>query len=146
MSDQTQQTIQQPPYVRVLPDTFLQGLVDTVNIRGFEIGITLHVGGFLVSGKMVGVDKYFEGFASAFTAGWTDEEAASSMREQLTALGKGSVGDEAAADRLLPQCIHLSDAHFFNTNGNPIPGNRSVLWRGRLSEVAGFSLGTLYKA
>jgi hypothetical protein len=39
--------------------------------------------------------------------------------------------------------VHLMDARFFNTTGNPIPGNRGVWWRARLAEVSGFSMGVL---
>jgi hypothetical protein len=50
-------------------DWFLQKLVNMANYGGFEFGITLQIGGFLVSGVLVGGAKYFDGFAADFASG-----------------------------------------------------------------------------
>jgi hypothetical protein len=44
-----------------------------------------------------------------------------------------------------PNYIHLKEAKFFLPSGagKPIPANQGVWWRGRLSEVSGFILGSL---
>ncbi|WP_235202338.1 hypothetical protein, partial [Bordetella holmesii] len=41
-----------------------------------------------------------------------------------------------------PNYIHLSDALFFTTDGEPI-SLQPTLWRGRLAQVDGFILGKL---
>ncbi|BBI98466.1 gas vesicle protein [Ferrigenium kumadai] len=122
-------------------DWFLQSLVNMAN-DGIEIGVTLQVSGLLVSGVLAGGKSYFEGFAEDFSSGLNDPEAAESVRGSFAKYGEiyKKEGDDAPP---LPQYIHLKNARFFNTSGNPIPGNKGVWWRGRISEVAGFTLGSL---
>lgn len=128
------------------PDWFLQSLVNIVNGKDFEFGITLQVSGFLISGNLVCGKRYFEGFAEDFSNIFAaTPEAAASTKRSFAQFGKiyEKAGDEKVPD---PQYIHLKNARFFNTSGNPIPGNKGVLWRGRLSEVASFFLGNLSTA
>ena len=131
------------------PDWFLQSLVSIVNKNPIDFGITLQVAGFLVSGNLIGGAKYFEGFASDFASFLKDDaEAAETVKKVFTEQGSSiykTEGDEAE-DSPPPTFIHLKNARFFNTSGNPIPGNRGVWWRGRISEVSGFILGTLSPA
>ncbi|MDX1319990.1 MAG: hypothetical protein R3207_07420, partial [Oceanospirillum sp.] len=47
-------------------DWFLENLVNTVNGSDIEIGITLQMDGFLVSGYIVNGRKYFDGFSGEF--------------------------------------------------------------------------------
>jgi hypothetical protein len=128
------------------PDWFLQMLVGWVNKFPFDFGITLHVAGFLVSGSLVGGAEYFRGFAEEFSGAMPgDREIAESFRKSITDLGEAYKTDdkEPEEERPLPMFIHLKNARFFTTSGNPIPGNRGIWWRGRVSEVSGFTLGTL---
>ena len=125
-------------------DWFLQSLVNMAN-NGIEVGVTLQVSGLLVSGVLTGGKAYFEGFAEDFSGGLNDPEVAESVRSSFAKFGdiyKKEDGDEPPP----PQYIHLKNARFFNTSGNPIPGNKGVWWRGRISEVAGFTLGSLGQA
>ncbi|MEJ2046344.1 MAG: hypothetical protein P8X74_22405 [Reinekea sp.] len=122
-------------------DWFLQRLVNIVNSVGLTFGITLNVGGFLVSGQLVGGKEYFEGFGGDFAGVFAGSESAENIQESFA-----KHGDIYSADNETPpppSYIHIKEAKFFNTNGNPIPGNRGVWWRGRLSQVDGFSLGSL---
>jgi hypothetical protein len=122
-------------------DWFLQNLVNMANSNGLNFGITLNVGGFLVSGQLVGGKEYFEGFGSDFASPFGDSEAAEDIRASFAQHGDiYSSGDEAVPP---PSYIHIKEAKFFNTNGNPIPGNKGVWWRGRISQIDGFSLGSL---
>ena len=129
-------------------DWFLECLVTTVNNTGLEIGITLQMDGFLVSGFLVNGGKYFEGFSSEFVtetaAHFGAGEALESIQSAFSTYANmyaPKEGDEAAVDTA--NYIHLQDARFFNTSGAPIPNNRGMWWRGRISEVNGFILGTL---
>lgn len=129
------------------PDWFLQTLVDMVNKSPIDFGITLQVAGFLVSGNLINGAEYFKGFASDFTSAIPgDSEVVESIRKSYADLGEIYKTDEKEADkedRPLPTFIHLKNARFFNTSGNAVPANRGVWWRGRISEVSGFILGTL---
>lgn len=125
-------------------DWFLQNLVSMVNGRDLEIGITLQANGFLVSGLLVSGHKYFEGFGSDFASAFSVQEDAEVIRESYAKFG-GIYTTELPADSEIapPNFIHLKNAKFFNTHGNPIPGNRGVWWRGRVSQIDGFILGSL---
>ncbi len=126
-------------------DWFLASLVDIVNRSNVELNVTLLVSGFLVSGTVVGGAKYFDGFASEFVSGLGDDAATPKIREWLSSHGEiYKPAQGADADRL-PEIsyIHMKNARFFHSAGNPIPGNRGVWWRGRLAEVSGFMMGLL---
>ncbi|MGP4073019.1 gas vesicle accessory protein GvpU [Piscibacillus sp. B03] len=41
------------------------------------------------------------------------------------------------------QYIHLKDAQVYNGDQKPTPSKTKFLWRGKLSEVDGFFLGTI---
>lgn len=123
-------------------DWFLQNLVDWANQHNFSFGITLNVGGFLVSGSLIGGKEYFDGFGEDFVSAYEDQELAEKIKNIIAKNGElYTISDEK--DVPPPTYIHLKDARCFNTNGNPIPGNRGVWWRGRISEVDGFSIGSL---
>ncbi|MGP9499720.1 gas vesicle accessory protein GvpU [Halomonas sp. 86] len=142
MTDET--TNAEPAPFAVPHDWFLQSLVNMAN-DGIEVGVTLQVSGLLVSGILASGKAYFEGFAEDFSSGLNDPEAAESVRDSFAKYGEiyKKEGDDAPPP---PQYIHLKNARFFNTSGHPIPGNKGVWWRGRISEVAGFTLGSLGQA
>ena len=122
-------------------DWFLQDLIEIANSGKMSFDITLTVGGFLVSGTLVGGKEYFEGFGEEFSFG-LKEAAAEKVKAAFAKNGK--VYDTSAnSPSMLPSYIHLKNAHFFHTSGSPVPENRGVWWRGRVSEVTGFSLGAL---
>lgn len=122
-------------------DWFLQTLVDTVNRSELSFGITLNVGGFLISGTLISGKSYFEGFGGDFASGCNNVKTAQSIKETFAKCG--NIYKEDQENLPPPAYIHLKDARFFNTSGRPIPGNRGVWWRGRISEVQGFVLGSL---
>ena len=136
------------PFPVARTDWFLQIIVNMANESNLEFGLTLQVDGMLVSGTLVGAKKYFDGFASDFASPFSAyPEAAESIRKSFATYGEW-VSEPLPDDRPrpLPQFLHMRDAKFFNTSGNPIPGNRGVWWRGRVCEVGGFILGTLAPA
>lgn len=124
-------------------DWFLQTLVNIVNdADGLELGIILQVGGGFVSGYLVGIAKYFEGFASDFSSAFQGT-VSEQIRQELTNLGKIKPATENPDDAPLPNYIHLREARFYHPSGKPMPANRGVWWRGRVSEVSGFCIGSL---
>jgi len=127
-------------------DWFLENLVNTVNSSDIEIGITLQMDGFLVSGHIVNGRKYFDGFSGEFisetSVAFGNREALENIRQAFDKYASLYDSEESSDDNGA-SFIHLQDARFFNTNGAPIPNNRGMWWRGRISEVSGFILGTL---
>jgi hypothetical protein len=49
---------------------------------------------------------------------------------------------DALRDADRTEFIHLREARVYGAGANPLPGN-GMLWRGRLSDVAGWSFGLL---
>ena len=125
-------------------DVFLQFLVNLVNNGGQlkSIGVTLQMGGMLVSGSIVSGAEYFDRFAETFSDSLSDmdTQARQSVRTSLAELGDVFRLPQPAEP--LPNYIHLVDALFFTADGTPIAG-QPTLWRGRSSAVDGFILGRL---
>lgn len=125
-------------------DAFLQFLVNLVN-NGSQIesiGVTLQMGGMLVSGSIISGAEYFDSFATNFTSSLDtlDTDTRKTVRASLAELGDVFRVPQPADP--LPNYIHLADALFFTADGTPIAG-QPTLWRGRTSSVDGFILGRL---
>lgn len=128
-----------------LKDWFLQFLVNLANRNRFELDITLTVGGILISGTLVGVRQYFDDlstyFASPFTSGRHSEE----IKDTFKKIGEQCTCVSSTEQTETPSYIHLRNVDFFNGQGKLLPGNEGKWWRGRLSEVQGFTPGRLSK-
>ncbi len=134
---------QLPEAIMAEPDWFLRTLVDLVTGREMEIGITLQVSGLLVSGLLVSGHKYFAGLATEVPNGVLDEAAAEAVRKFFASFQSIYEKSSGRGETTSTMYIHLKNARFFHADGKPIPANRGVWWRGSLSHVAGFIMGTL---
>lgn len=124
-------------------DWLLASIVRIVTKTDSEIILTLQVGGFLVSGHLVSSRKYIEGFGADMSAGFPDKEEAAEVRDSCSKIAKEMDLDQPGYIDNLGGFIHLRNAKLFGPGGSPIPSNHGVWWRGRLSEVQGFFLGSL---
>lgn len=133
-------------------DWFLEALVDFVNhgegTTGF--GVILNVGGLVISGNLVSVRRYFEGFGKDFGAGLSaagrDDDTVKHFEQVFSQLGKSyatTLDVEKDEELPPPRYIHLENAKFYFPGQQPVPQNRGVWWRGRISHVDGFILGSL---
>lgn len=122
---------------RLHPDDFLGALVNIANDDPkVALGITLTVGGTVICGTLKGrrpwvaemVDAYGEpaSFATQFGNLWAKQDAEEDVPEMPT----------------YAAFIHLVDAHILS-GPSPIPSGAGLFWRGRLSEVSGWSLGLI---
>jgi hypothetical protein len=143
------------------PDDLLEGLVRLANVFNIQTGVTLNIGGLLITGKMVSGRRYYKEFAGQLRNTGADPF----LRETILALAdtyektgeelyppydfsknERDEGEDAKSEISEPDAplafIHLIDARFTNPGGGflPAPG---VLWRGKLSSVDGFILGEL---
>ena len=94
-----------------------------------ESAITLNVGGVLVTGYITSARQFMLSHIL------TDKflEVAEGQFKQA-----GMLSDDSF------EYIHLRDAKFFLPGHLPIPSSRDgVFWRGRLSDVSGFTFGVL---
>ena len=128
-------------------DIFLRILVDVVNQNVGQFDVTLTVGGLLVTGIIVSGKDYFAGIADEIRSSTND--GSNTLADVFQRVGSDiyQSSDEAQEDGgPLPAFIHLRDAHFVSPGERPIPANRGVYWRGRLSAVDGFCFGTMSSA
>jgi hypothetical protein len=140
-------------------DWFLQALVRFANEKFLNYAVTLHVGGLTVTGTIVSGREYFEHWSKAATdtITWRNnphgcesaDDARAAIRDMFMSFGDKVYperdGDEETAVDIFkdgPQYVHLKDARFF-LGGAFVPNNQPVLWRGRITEVDGWFLGTL---
>jgi hypothetical protein len=124
-------------------DHVLQTLVDLTNRSDLELGITLTVGGFSISGMLVSGKTFFDGLAAEMSASIDEPSSKKAVHEYFSNFGGAYNFSDDDHDTPLPIFIHLRDARHFHNSGGPMPGNRGVYWRGRISQVSGFSMGNL---
>lgn len=133
-------------HIPVSVDWLLQDFIWMVNKSDkFGIGITLNVGGLLISGELVGGKKYFKGIGEDFSSR-LGKVVADKMRKSFEDLGKKTYDDsekKRRKDFKEPHFIHLRNARFYYPGQQPIPKNQGVWWRGRLETVDAFCLGLL---
>ena len=139
----TEEQVQDPSDEQIQPiDPFLRLLVSLAN-AGVESPVTLFLKGTVISGILVGGRTYFEQFEANFAAGFSEEtvnELAPMFDKFKSTYDEPDEEAEAKDSRPLPQLIHMRDAQVYTPGKPPLPAN-GLLWRGRLSEVDGFSYG-----
>lgn len=122
-------------------DWFLQFLVNQANKNELELDITLTVGGLLISGTLVGVRRYFddlgEYFASCFDSGKKPEV----IKETFKKIGEQCSCISPSEQTETPSYIHLKNVRFSSVENMEISAHNGTWWRGRISEVQGFSPG-----
>ena len=125
------------------PDSLLSAFAQIANDHAIEFGMTLQVGGVLVSGTMVGGPTYFKllNEALATAKGTNADELAARLIEGLSRASDKIYGADAPPN-LITTYIHMRDVDLYDAAGNSSV-SRLSLWRGRLARVDGFFLGTL---
>ena len=127
-------------------DHFLQTLVILANNDDIEMGVTLTVGGFLISGMLISGKKYYEKIKTLLSEN-IDDDSALEYIQSIIDLPMAVYKDDDDDDRPINIVfIHLRNAQFFGSDGSHIPQPDGALWRGRISEVSGFFLGNLSPA
>jgi len=124
-------------------DHTLRLIVDLVNSSDLEMGITLTGGGFLISGTLISGKSFFDGLADEMATSFEDESPKKAIHDYFARFGEIYATIAEGREHQLPIYIHLKDARHFHNSGKPMPGNRGVYWRGRISQVVGFCMGTL---
>jgi hypothetical protein len=120
-------------------DPVLSVLTSTFAENGVEIGITINVKGTLVSGQLISKDQYFK----CITQELSSVENGDLLAKNFSLINELINERESELEKKpLPEFIHLKNARFFS-GGNLVPSNQGVYWRGRLTEIDGFNLGTL---
>ena len=138
-----EEQIGKPKQEGVGVDWFLQLLVRWTNQGQLLYPITLLVDGLLVSGYLAEAKEYFDAMQEEWDQAIHGQTKKVSLFREIGETVREA--QEAAAETFapLPQFIHLKEARIFHPAGSPVPTNRMIWWRGRITEVDGFFLGTL---
>ncbi len=125
-------------------DGLLEGLVQLADAKNATIGLTLHVGGILVTGTLAGIREFSRHFGAALTPTGSGESRTDSGEQFARLVDKALDTLNSAGDMdWHPRFIHLRDATLFVPGGATISKVTLPWWRGRLSEVSAFALGEL---
>ena len=124
-------------------DWFLSTLNTIVNNNDITIGITVFSHGFMVSGHLAGGKKYFDGVGSEFSSLLHNSGMVENSFLKLADRIYNSDSDNVKNGPLSSDYIHIQDAKFYNSAGTALAANNAVWWRGRISEVSGYSLGVI---
>lgn len=101
-----------------------------------------------ISGTLIGGKDFFEKGCKEWTMAWPPVIAQSFENDFKVVTEKiypveSVKEDEKEESEIIYEYIHLSDAKIFSPGQAPIPTNKAIYWRGRISEVDGFFLGML---
>lgn len=132
----TNEIEQAPEVIEPVKDWLLESLVSGVNKTAAEMGITLSVGGAVISGKMISGMTYAKLLADSIRS------ANDSLESIATALETsfGSIYNAEQPSQNVSY-IHLKDIKVLS--GNNWPELKGGLWRGRLTAVDGFIIGNV---
>lgn len=115
-------------------DKLLGKFVSLVNQDMIGTGVTLTVGGVIITGNIISTKGYVEELASGFeTAGEFGVAVGKSLREADIEYGSEQTSDD------VEEIIHLKDAKVLSGNTVYNVG----LWRGKVNSVDGFTIGLL---
>jgi hypothetical protein len=125
-------------------DWLLQWLVRSSNRASISIGITLSVGGSIISGKLIPHSVYFEKLAEAFSAPFRQEGSHDADELHDIIMGFNVTPEPESPEEDAPfQFLHLENARTYLGTSSSIPGEPGALWRGKISSVDGFTLGLI---
>lgn len=119
-------------------DGMLAILVTIVNDNDSSMSVTLTLPGGPVTGTLIGYNEWLElseAQTPGFFAPYIESETARRARVDAE-------GDDARSTDLPPFYLHLKNARYFSGRLVPDSGN-GFLWRGRISQVAAWSIGEL---
>ncbi|MBV9774376.1 MAG: hypothetical protein JO040_10525, partial [Gemmatimonadetes bacterium] len=105
--------------------------------------------GAVVAGRLVGEKAFFAAYGALQEQVWKPVNPLLGEQERTRWTEHGEKRQREVLDQLYkqfrpvePEFIHLADARYVTGNGR-VPAQAGMLWRGRLSEVGGFSVGTV---
>lgn len=118
-------------------DGMLELLVAAVNGTKTQMSVTLSIPGGIITGLMISYGEWLR---------LVDERI---LRDSPNATGMLDMWIEQEAEtrddesHTLPNFVHLTGAGYVEWSGmSPNPDTDGLLWRGRLSEISGWSLGS----
>lgn len=123
-----------------MKDPFLLSLVSIVHSQPLTFGVTLTTTGGVVSGTLISTKEYFDRFSQAFANAWPGGPN-EDIRSSFSKWGDQRGNEFSSAEDGHDPFIHLMNARFVDGAGAVPTGDQGILWRGKLEDVVGFSLG-----
>lgn len=126
-------------------DWFLQDFLERFISRGVEVGITLTVGGVIVTGVAISGGTYFEKLSRTIKGASGSGDLAGVISEEVQRYTEIYERPEGAPEGWVPGPIgyvHLKDAKIIAPGQRPLT-ERGTLWRAKLSSVDSFFIGTI---
>jgi hypothetical protein len=126
-------------------DWFLQQVIATANL-GLSMGLTITLGGTVISGQLISGRQYFEELSDQIKGGSTNmgNETLEMLGDNWKMLTQIYDKPEGAGDDWQPApagYIHMRQAKIYTPGQHPLPGGQGLLWRGKVAAVDGFALG-----
>ena len=120
-------------------DPLMNAVIDAVEHNAdFHIGVTLYVGGILVSGEMINDREYLAGVGQAFVA--AGDARPSNYATQLGRVLADAAG-RATTQARGHRFINLKNVRVLSPGSPLIPSNG--FWRGSAASIQGYSWGVL---
>jgi len=120
-------------------DPVLNAVIDAVEHNAdFHVGVTLYVGGILVSGEMIGDREYLAGVGRTFVAAGDGRPA-----NYATQLGRvlAEASGRATTQSHGHRFVNLKNVRVLSPGSPLMPSNG--LWRGSAASIQGYSWGLL---
>lgn len=139
-----EQTVAQQTH-KLDSDLWLQMLVSFAEQK-VRVSVTVLSGGMLISGMLCSTSEYFDAISASMSDGLETALGDSGTGIAASIKNMGDIdADKIPIENL--RFIHISEPSFFNQSRDPIVtkviNGPSVVWRGQISKVDGFTMGTL---
>lgn len=125
-------------------DWLLQDVVRMINhLEAASVGVTLTLPGGVITGELISLRQYFHEYAAQWKEAFRAlPEVAETVEQQWKEFGDENSKSLKETNEALFSYIHLKNATFITANGVLKMGGRGLLWRGRISTVSGFAIGS----
>ena len=127
-------------------DVVLSELVRLADEQGLEVGITVYIGGTVVSGMLVSGQEYLEASALRLQSAEGPPETKAALDRFFRAQRDQQYASSGAAstegeDPPPVGYLHLRGARPFDAKGPYL--EEGVWWRGRIDRIDGFNFGVI---
>lgn len=130
------------------PDNLLEWFVRIVNDYELEIGMTLLIGGSMVTGQLISGRKYLKRIGDQVNAAMGVQAETPLFQDWIDRYygePRSDGGDESDQERepIITTYVHMAGVRIRQGSQEILSSAAGTLWRGRLSCVDGFILGEL---
>jgi len=138
--DRVLATTHTPAATLTSDDPLLNAVIDAVEHNAeFHIGVTVYVGGILVSGEMISDREYLAGVGQTFVA--AGEGRPANYATQLGRVLADAATRHASTQHRGHRFINLKNVRVLSPGSPLIPSNG--YWRGSAASIQGYSWGVL---